>query len=56
MSINLSVSVPFPVLEDQFVFITGSSIDLGSWNARKALKLKKVKDGYFRDLNRTLFF
>nr|CAD2137160.1 unnamed protein product [Meloidogyne enterolobii] len=44
VTIYFSVSVPFPVLDDQFVFVTGSSKKLGYWKANKALKLKKDKD------------
>ncbi|CAK5091188.1 unnamed protein product [Meloidogyne enterolobii] len=43
-TVYFSVSVPFPVLDKHFVFVTGSSIKLGNWKANKALKLKKDKD------------
>uniref|UniRef100_A0A915LIT5 Uncharacterized protein n=1 Tax=Meloidogyne javanica TaxID=6303 RepID=A0A915LIT5_MELJA len=44
ITVYFSVSVPFPVLDKHFVFVTGSSIKLGNWKANKALKLKKDKD------------
>uniref|UniRef100_A0A915LMB5 CBM20 domain-containing protein n=1 Tax=Meloidogyne javanica TaxID=6303 RepID=A0A915LMB5_MELJA len=44
VTIYFSVSVPFPISDDQFVFVTGSSKKLGHWKANKALKLKKDKD------------
>ncbi|KAL7071335.1 hypothetical protein ACQ4LE_009520 [Meloidogyne hapla] len=45
VTVNFSVSVPFQILEGQSVFVTGATKKLGSWNARKALQLKKGKDG-----------
>ncbi|KAF7637232.1 CBM20 domain-containing protein [Meloidogyne graminicola] len=46
-TVNFSVFVPFHILGGQRVFLTGSSKELGSWDARKALKLKKDKDGFW---------
>lgn len=40
-TLHFSVSVPFPIFDEQYVFVTGSHESLGSWDTRRALRLEK---------------
>lgn len=52
ITVYFSVSVPFPILDKHFVFVTGSSKKLGHWKADKALKLKKDKDDLWEGITK----
>lgn len=46
-TVHFSVSVPFPTLDDQFVFVSGSHDQLGIWDTSRALKLCKNEAGFW---------
>nr|CAD2188034.1 unnamed protein product [Meloidogyne enterolobii] len=46
-TLHFSVSVPFPIFDDQFVFVTGSHESLGSWDTRRALRLEKDDENHW---------